>query len=335
MRKDDIMTDTDAVIRARLTWVLHYQQTGNAGITCRRCGISRPTLRKWWRRYQTTGEEGLRSLSRRRHTLPLSKVTQEHRETILSFCNERRLGPKRIKSELLRTQHFSLSTATIWKVLHTGGAKPLRRPKLPEVPIRYSRPVPGDRVQMDTMKIRDDLFQFTAVDDCTRMRVLGLYPARTAENAVHFLEERVLEEFPFPIQRVQTDRGGEFFGTVFQQVLRDNSIKFRPNRPAAPHLNGKVERSQQTDRMEFWSTVDVTASLAALAEPLDEWQQYYNWERPHSSLGGKPPLDLCCELLETTPFSDEIAALYFDADEPWRERDYQLDLQQLKLKRSQ
>ncbi len=101
---------------------------------------------------------------------------------------------------------------------------------------------------MDTMKVGPNLYQFTAVDDCTRMRVLSLYSARTAENAVDFLLERVIEELPFPVERIQTDRGGEFFGHVFQEAMGENSIKFRPNPPGMPPLNGKVERSQQTDR---------------------------------------------------------------------------------------
>lgn len=41
---------------ARLIWVRTYDRTMDAGLTCRRCGVSRPTLRKWWRRYQTEGE---------------------------------------------------------------------------------------------------------------------------------------------------------------------------------------------------------------------------------------------------------------------------------------
>lgn len=94
---------------------------------------------------------------------------------------------------------------------------------------------------MDTMKVGPGILQFTAIDDCSRMRVLDIHERRTAQNAVDFLEERVLEEFPFPIQRVQTDRGGEFFAMVFQRALRKHQIKFRPVRPASPHLNGKVE----------------------------------------------------------------------------------------------
>lgn len=39
-------------ISMRLRWVRMYHETGNAGLVCSRCGISRPTLHKWLRRYQ-------------------------------------------------------------------------------------------------------------------------------------------------------------------------------------------------------------------------------------------------------------------------------------------
>jgi transposase-like protein len=42
--------------RTRLGWIKLYERVGNAGIVCRRCGISRPTLRKWWRRHRAEGE---------------------------------------------------------------------------------------------------------------------------------------------------------------------------------------------------------------------------------------------------------------------------------------
>lgn len=37
-------------------------------------------------------------------------------------------------------------------------------------------------------------------------------------------------------------------------------IKFRPNKPDSPHLNGKVESSQKTDKTEFYATVDIESS---------------------------------------------------------------------------
>jgi len=62
---------------------------------------------------------------------------------------------------------------------------------------------------------------------------------------------------PFAIQRIQTDRGKEFFAYCFQERLMEYGIKFRPIKPRLPHLNGKVERTQRTDLDEFYSTVDI------------------------------------------------------------------------------
>jgi transposase InsO family protein len=67
------------------------------------------------------------------------------------------------------------------------------------------------------------------------------------------------------VQRVQTDRGGEFFASEVQNRLRDRRIKFRPNRPRAPHLNGEVERVERVQRTaleEFWPTVALEAPRA-------------------------------------------------------------------------
>ena len=47
----------DREIQMRLGWVQLYEETQNAGFVCRRCGVSRPTLRKWIRRYKANGLE--------------------------------------------------------------------------------------------------------------------------------------------------------------------------------------------------------------------------------------------------------------------------------------
>ena len=146
------------------------------------------------------------------------------------------------------------------------------------------------------------------------MRVLGLSSGRTAAHAVHFLQERLLAELPFPVQRVQTDRGGEFIGEEFQDALRQQRIQFRPNRPRAPHLNGKVngkvERSQRTDRMEFWATVETSAPRETLEEQLLEWQRFYNQERTHSAIGSKTPSARFEELMPLVPTFEAVQAAY-------------------------
>ena len=63
-------------IRQRLKWIELYEETKNAGLVCRRCGISRPTLRKWLNRYKENGLDGLQDASKRPHTSPNAKITR-------------------------------------------------------------------------------------------------------------------------------------------------------------------------------------------------------------------------------------------------------------------
>ena len=65
-------------VKARLVWVKLYEKLGDAGLVCRRCGISRPTLRKWFRRYEDHGISGLIDLSRRPHHSPNQKLTSQN-----------------------------------------------------------------------------------------------------------------------------------------------------------------------------------------------------------------------------------------------------------------
>ena len=163
----------------------------------------------------------------------------------------------------------------------------------------------------------------------TRYRVLRLYSRRTAANTLDFID-CVLDEMPFPVQRIQTDRDREFLATKVQKKLIEHRIKLRPNKPGSPHLNGKVERSQKTDKAEFYATVDLLAS--DLHEQLALWQYYYNWDRPHSAHGGKLPMDRYFKLSEKKPFSDEIEKLYEPANERIQDANYKVDLELARLK---
>lgn len=272
----------DRQIKARKSWINLYLETKDAGYVCRKCGISRPTLRKWYRRYQQSGTIGLTSHSKRPHNSPNKKINDETIKLILDLRETRNLGARRTQTELIRLHDISLSLATIHKVLISQHARPVKKLRRKKIFKRYSRPIPGDRIQMDTCKIGPRIYQYTAIDDCSRWRVLGLYKRRTAHNTLHFLD-LVMEQFPFPIQRIQTDRGLKFFAEKVQKKLMRLRIKFRPNKPGAPHLNGKVERSQKTDLEEFYAIADLT-NFEALKNELEAWQSFYNWQRPHGSL---------------------------------------------------
>jgi transposase InsO family protein len=312
-----------ADIKARLGWVQLYEKTKDAGFVCRRCGISRPTLRKWWRRYQEDGEAGLSGVSRRPHRFASQKVFEGEETLILDLRRNRQLGIKQLRNELIRQHGLALSVDTIHRVLARHNEQVLKRPRRwKKGTKRYARPVPGDRVQMDVCKICPGTYQYTAIDDCSRFKVLGTYPRQTAANTLLFLE-RLIEEMPFPIQRIQTDRGGEFFAEKVQQTLMDWAIKFRPIPPRSPHLNGKVERTQRADLEESWSTVDPKAQ--DIVERLAEWQHHWNWNRPHTGLGGDTPIDRVCDLLQKTPLREEAEEAFDASRERIRTADYRID----------
>jgi hypothetical protein len=128
-------------------------------------------------------------------------------------------GSCRIQSELKRSHGFEVSRPTLEKVLKgLAPRSPLGRALPRKGKKRYAKEIPGERVQLGTCQIGPKLYQYTAVDDCTRIRVVALFPRRTAANSLRFLE-LMTEEFPFPIQRIQTDRGREFFAYCFQEKL--------------------------------------------------------------------------------------------------------------------
>jgi hypothetical protein len=104
----------------------------------------------------------------------------------------------------------------IHKVLTPLPVKPLKRIHRLKKYKRYSQSIPGECVQMDTCNIMADLYLYTAIEDCSRYKVISIYPRRSVNNTIKYLDE-VIEEMPFPIQRIQTDRGKEFFAIIVQE----------------------------------------------------------------------------------------------------------------------
>ena len=101
----------------------------------------------------------------------------------------------------------------------------------------------------------------------------------------------------------------------------------------SPHLNGKVERSQKTDLEEFYAIADLS-DFEKLREELSTWQFFYNWQRPHGSLGGKCPSEIVAKLSEKTPLWGAVVKNYNIKNERIQIANYQADLAMRKLKRS-
>jgi transposase InsO family protein len=163
---------------------------------------------------------------------------------------------------------------------------------------RYEKARPGHHVQID-VKFLEPLpgvgkrtyYQYTAIDDCTRLRVLRVYRKHDQKTAIQFLDY-VLEKLPFQVETIQTDNGSEFQAALHWHIL-DRGIKRTYIRPATPRLNGKGERSHRIDGEEFYRLLEgvVIDDSALFTDKLQEWENFYNFHRPHGSLGGQTPYE--------------------------------------------
>ena len=285
----------------RLAIIRHAQEvTGNVSLTCRYFGITRQAFYIWLRRYEEHGLEGLRDRSRRPRTSP-NATKPEVVGKIVYLRQHYHFGPHKIAMYLKRYHDIEVSPSGVWRIL-----KRLDMSRLPASQRykrhvdrwkRYEKPLPGHRVQVDVKFIaplkgsRKKHYQFTAIDDCSRIRVLRIYDRLNQQTAIRFLDY-VLEKLPFKVEVIQTDNGVEF-GSQFHYHVLDRGIGHVYIKPATPRLNGKVERSHRIDAEEFYRMLDgvVIDDTGLFNVRLKEWEDFYNFHRPHGALGGQTPYE--------------------------------------------
>ena len=285
----------------RLAIIRHAEEvSGNVAATCRYYGITRTSYYKWLRRFEDKGVAGLRDRSKAPHSCPHATATEVVGK-IVHLRSNYHFGPHKIAMYLKRYHEISVSPSGVWRVL-----KRLDMNRLPASQRykrhavrwkRYEKPQPGHRVQIDVKFIaplkgvRKRYYQFTAIDDCTRLRVLRIYDKLNQKTAIQFIDY-VLEKLPFGVEVIQTDNGAEFQQQFHWHVL-DHGISHVYIRPATPRLNGKVERSHRIDAEEFYRMLEgvVIDDSKLFNDKLAEWEAFYNYDRPHGALGGQTPYE--------------------------------------------
>ena len=298
-------------VRHRLAVLRHAEEvTGSVAATCRYYGITRQCFYKWRRRYEDLGEEGLRDGS----SAPLHRPNETTAEVVGKIIYLRQhyhFGPLKISMYLKRYHDIEIGHSGVYRILKRCGLNRLpasqRYKRHTDRWKRYEKPLPGHRVQVDVKFIeplpgtRKKHYQYTAIDDCTRIRVLRLYPHNDQKTAIQFLDY-VLEKLPFRVEVIQTDNGAEFQG-AFHWHLLDRGVGHVYIKPATPRLNGKVERSHRIDAEEFYRLLEgqVIDDTCLFTQKLQEWEDYYNYDRPHGGLGGQTPYERLRQKTQTRP----------------------------------
>lgn len=301
--------NTQALIATERERWLKLHLEGSLSITAlsQRSGFSRDTLHRWKRTYLARGLAGLQEKSRAHRSHP-NTTRQEVVERIRAIREETCFCAAKIRFRLLR-QGITMSTRGIHKVLRREGMVRTKR-RFPHKDIWKPRAAfPGEVVEIDVAYMRRFkgkwLYQFTAVDSCSRWRFLKIYREQHVGNALDFLLS-LLKEAPFPVRGIKTDNGAIFTNRyngyykstrafprmhAFTRECRRHGIAHYLIDPGKPAQQGKVERSHRTDRAEFWSKV-AFRSLEELQQKQSTYVDWYNTRREHLGIGGKTPMEL-------------------------------------------
>ena len=273
--------------------LMKYAAAHGVSKASRKYNRARSYIYFWLKRWDGNAES-LRPMSRRPHHHP-----NEHTPAELKLIHDmRRRNPRLGMVELwckLRARGYSRCIESLWRVLKREGLIAVKE-KDPYKPKPYQQMThPGERIQIDVKVVPRKciadpnlrLFQYTAIDEYSRYRVLGAYPEQTTYSSYQFLL-RVVDEFKrkgVKVECVQTGNGFEFTNnlnvrgdeklTLFEETLEFLNIRHKKIRPYTPRHNGKVERSHREDQKRFYSTHSFY-SLADFGEQLAVHQRRSN-----------------------------------------------------------
>ncbi|MFK5857505.1 MAG: IS481 family transposase [Bacteroidota bacterium] len=265
--------------------------------TLQEYNVSKSTYYSWKVKYDKYGKSGLRRRKPVSNSHP-RKISSSTIEKILEMRKEYQMGPKRIMWYLERYHGINISQSSVSRTLVKYGVNKLSKTSSRRIvhSKRYSKSVPGHHVQVDVRFLtfndhqgrKIKRYQYTAIDDATRIRALKIYNKHNQKSSINFIDY-VVDKFPFRINTIRTDRGHEF-QALFHWHVEDNGMRHVYIKARTPQLNGKVERSHRTDKDEFYQLLSYTDDVD-LNEKLKSWEHFYNFNRPHTAFDGKTPYE--------------------------------------------
>ena len=268
-------------------------------------GVCPRTVRKWVDRFNAEGLTGLQDRSSRPDHLrqPTPQPTVDRIEAL----RRQRLTGKAIAAET------GVSTATVSRVLKRLGLNKLSALEPAEPVRRYQRERPGELIHIDIKKLGkfDQIghritgdrtgqsngrgvgweFVHVCVDDASRIAFSRIMKSERKGCAIAFLKAAVAyyASLGVTVERVMTDNGSCYRSFAFRNACRRLGLKHIRTRPYTPKTNGKAERFVQTCLRE-WAYACAYSNSKQRAQELPFFIHRYNWHRPHSAIGAKPPI---------------------------------------------
>ena len=251
--------------------LMKYAEKYGVSRASRKYNKSRSYIYFWKARWDGTVQS---CQSRRPHHHP-----NQHTEEELKLIRDmRRRNPRLGMVELwhrLRQRGYARRPESLFRLMRKLGLFPQAEKKPAYKPKPYEQMTyPGQRVQVDVKVVPRKciadpelrLFQYTAIDEFTRLRLLAAYPEQSTFSSADFLKKLVrwYARRGIRVECVQTDNGPEFTNrflsgrqdcpSLFEKTASDLGVRHKLIRPYTPRHNGKVERSHREDQKRFYSS---------------------------------------------------------------------------------
>jgi len=255
-----------------------------AGIRHRRC---RQAIYEWKAKYDGHWKS-LIDKSHRPHSHP-KQHTEKEKSLILRHYRYHK-DDKIVLWDTVKKKGYTRCYGSMTRALRKWVTDYEKEKRKAYKPKPYQRAeYPGQKVQIDVKYVPSwcvsngqKYYQYTAIDECTRVVFREMYDEHSTYSSKDFLI-KLLAAFPFPIREIQTDNGREFTAvfltdnkdhkTLFEEALSDMDILYHRIRVATPRHNGKVERQHRTDEKRFYRKM----KMYNLADGRKQLAQYNRW----------------------------------------------------------
>jgi transposase InsO family protein len=316
------MTTNDKVIKTKLGLLKLANHLSNVSLACKQMGYSRDSYYRIKELYDTGGEAALHEVSRKKPNHK-NRIDGHSEARVVEFaiaypqygqvraCNELRkegisLSPAGVRCVWLRhdletfkkrLKALEAKSAQEGLILTEAQVVALEKAKEEKVAKgEIETHHPGylgsqDTYYVGSIKGVGRIYQQTYIDTYCKVAQAKLYSSKDAITSADLLNDRVLpmyEEQGVDLQRILTDRGTEYCGTIenhpYRLYLDLEDIVHTRTKARHPQTNGICERFHRTIQDEFYAIVfrkRIFNTLDDLQAELDEWIHWYNHERTH------------------------------------------------------
>ncbi len=305
------------------TNMINYTLRYGIKAAAREFSCTRNTVRKWIRRYNKAGLNGLNNLSRRPQYCPFKTSPEEEKEILELRDSLKKVSATRVVREF----GIKRSSSTVYRIfkrnnrIRSKWKKHKKKNDLREVKAKLKI---FEKIQIDIKELKDisnyypyykaqrlPRYQFTARDVKSGALFFAFAHKKDSVNAAIFCAYLMehLKRFKINVKEIniQTDNDGAFvgnwrigssspFNNLVEKIYEATHMRIPPS---APTYNSDVETSHARIEEEFYD-IEAFDTLETLLLKALSYQVYFNLIRPNTYRNMKFPLKIVEEELGPT-----------------------------------